>query len=69
MKFRKWVKAQGGPKGLGLAMGISQFTIYKWFQRGSTPEAQLMIELVKRGRGAFDYKDIVFETKNSKGWR
>lgn len=65
MKFRNWVQAQGGPKTLGRRLRINKFTIYAWLNRGTTPGTRLMQKLVSMGNGAFDYVDIINETKNA----
>lgn len=69
MKFQNWVTAQGGPKPLGRRLRINKFTIYAWFKRGTTPGARMMQKLVELGNGAFDYADIIHETKKKVGGR
>lgn len=67
MKFRKWIETQGGPIKVGRLVGLNKYTIYAWLYRGISPTAKNMIKLVKLGKGAFDYEDIVLETQNKRG--
>lgn len=62
MKFRNWIKQQGGPKPLALRMGINKQTIYSWLYRQSSPRIEHMKTLVAAGQGAFGYDDIIKET-------
>jgi hypothetical protein len=66
MKFRKWVEAQGGTTKLGAALGVVSQTVEHWLNGTSTPKALMMQRLVKLGRGAFSYDDIINETKKSR---
>ena len=67
MKFRKWVDRQGGPTQLGAKLGVVANTVDAWLMGKSTPKALLMQKLVRMGRGAFDFDDIINETKKSGG--
>ncbi len=70
MKFRRWVDAQGGPKGVGEKLGISANRVRMWLRRESSPQAILMQKLVKSGRGKFSYDDLINETtKGRRGVR
>lgn len=67
MKFKKWIRAQGGSKVLARRLGFESPTINHWINGTSTPKALVMQKLVRMGKGAFNYDDIINETKKSKG--
>ena len=66
MKFFKWIESQGGPKEVARLLGTESPTVKAWINGRASPRPQLMIKLVKLGKGAFDYKDIVLETTRVK---
>jgi hypothetical protein len=67
MKFKKWVAAQGGARAVARLLGTESPTVYAWLSGQSTPKALTMQQLVKLGKGAFDYDDIISETKGKTG--
>lgn len=66
MKFKKWVNSQGGATAVAARLGLSSMAVTQWLSGKSTPKAVLMQKLVKMGRGAFDFNDIIGETKRGK---
>lgn len=69
MKFRNWIKTQGGPVPVARSLGTESPTVYAWLSGVSTPSAVTMQRLVKMGKGAFDYGDIINETCKAKRQR
>lgn len=65
MRFRTWIASNGGPKGVSQLLKINKYTVYAWLNRGITPHANHMIKLIHLGKGAFDFADIVHETKRT----
>jgi hypothetical protein len=63
MKFKKWVEDQGGPTQVAAKLGIESMTVNHWLCGRTSPKVLVMQRLVKIGRGAFDYDDIINETK------
>jgi hypothetical protein len=63
MKFKKWIKDQGGPRAIARLLETESPTVYAWLSGAATPNALTMQKLVKLGRGAFDYDDIINDTK------
>lgn len=62
MKFRNWVREQK-PKVLAPKLGLDRSAIYLWLTRNSMPRPLTMQQLVKLGEGAFDYNDIIEDTR------
>lgn len=63
MKFKKWIEAQGGPRVVAQKLGVESPTVNHWLKSHCTPKATVMVKLVKLGRGAFTFEDIILETK------
>lgn len=63
MKFKKWVEDQGGPTQVAAKLGIEAMTVHHWLCGRTTPKAVTMQKLVRMGRGAFDFNDLIDETK------
>lgn len=63
MKFKKWVKAQGGPRKVAQKLGIATPVVNHWLWGNATPKVLMLQKLVKIGKGAFDYDDVINETK------
>jgi hypothetical protein len=61
MKFRKWLIAFGTPTELGAKLKVTEATVRGWIKGNALPRGITMQHLVKMGKGAFDYKDIVTE--------
>lgn len=59
MKFINWIDAQGGPTPLAAKLGIDSMTVRHWILGNATPKALVMQRLVKMGKGAFGYDDII----------
>ena len=62
MKFRNWVESQGGAKAVGKLLGISRPRVNHWLYRNNAPKLVILQKLVKLGKGAFDYDDVIKET-------
>lgn len=65
MKFKKWVQAQGGARAVARLLGTESPTVYAWLQGHATPKALTMQQLIRLGKGAFTYDDIINETKGA----
>ncbi len=66
MRFTNWIKAQGGSTCVAAKLGVEAPTVNHWIWGNATPKALVMQKLVKMGRGAFDYDDIINETKKKR---
>lgn len=66
MRFLKWIEAQGGPHAVARMIETESPTVKLWMNGKTTPRAIIMVKLVKLGRGAFDFEDIIRETKFKK---
>lgn len=66
MKFKKWIEAQGGPRVLALKLGVESPTVNHWLKSRATPKALVMLKLMKLGKGAFTFEDMIQETKKPK---
>lgn len=62
MKFKKWVEDQGGATQIAAKLGLETPVVNHWLWGNSTPRALTMQKLVRLGKGAFDYDDIINET-------
>lgn len=62
-RFRNWIKASGGPIMVGRMIGVESPTVKEWLNGRASPKALRMQELVRLGKGAFSYDDIINETK------
>jgi hypothetical protein len=69
MRFNKWIKKQGGPRAVAQLLGTESPTVRAWMRKSATPRAVVMQQLVKMGKGAFSYEDIISETKPKQGVR
>jgi hypothetical protein len=58
-KFRKWIDDEGGPKVVASNLRLNYRTVYFWLEGINSPTARLMVDLVKAGKGAFTYQDII----------
>jgi DNA-binding transcriptional regulator YdaS (Cro superfamily) len=63
MKFKNWVKAQGGATKLAARLGIETPTVNHWLWGNCSPRPKMMQRLVKLGKGAFSYDDLINETQ------
>ena len=55
----------GGPRRVAKMIDSESPRIRAWLRREAAPKAVIMQELVKLGNGAFDYDDIINETKGT----
>jgi hypothetical protein len=62
MKFKRWVASQGGATQVAALLGLETPTVNHWLWGNSTPRPRVMQKLVKLGKGAFSYDDIINET-------
>lgn len=66
MKFLKWIEAQGGSTSVGALLGVDAATVNHWVWGNCSPRPLTMKKLVKLGKGAFDYEDIIQATTRKK---
>ena len=64
--FKKWVVARGGAYGLSKKINASPVIIGLWLLGLVTPRAEMIFDLVRKGRGAFSAEDVLRETYNRK---
>lgn len=69
MGFLKWIENEGGAKGVARMINTESPTVCAWLTGIATPRASLMVKLVKLGRGAFSFEDIITETATLKAKR
>lgn len=66
MKFLKWIEKQGGAHAVARMINTESPTVKRWLNGLTTPRAVVMVDLVKLGRGAFSFEDIILDTKFQK---
>lgn len=65
-KFKSWVNAQGGVTQVAAKLSIDAMAVRNWIDGRTSPKALTMQKLVQMGKGAFDYDDIINESKKQK---
>lgn len=65
MRFFSWIDRVGGPRAVARLLNTESPTVRAWMRGDATPKALIMQQLVAFGEGAFDYEDIINETKSA----
>lgn len=63
--FRVWIEAHTAPR-IAKVLKLNASTVYYWMSGARAPSPKLMQKLVKMGKGAFSYNDIINLYKKEK---
>lgn len=63
MRFFNWIEKHS-VREVARMLDTESNTVFNWTSRKATPKALVMQRLVKLGQGAFDYDDIINDTKS-----
>lgn len=62
-KFERWIRQNGGTKGVANALGVSQKGVQHWISGYCKPRAEIAYRILKLSKGQLTFSEIVNSRK------